>query len=808
MFGLLKSLKFGIPVHEKPRIKFLWSLRFLYQVGFIFVWTVLTSVYLDLFGIENLPYLILGDASLFLLGSFLSNMFFIRFDIRNFLIGTISAVILFVLCSLIFIENSAIFFISAIIAKALFYSQVHIGILRKNESLFSPEEAKRTMPLIDSAVTLGTIFAAIMFLVLLKFMPTEKLLAFWLFPLIGLFWLVVKSPQILSETPSFHEVDLKKEKIGFKGAFKSIRKTSFLSLMMIIVFIQSSLFMVAEFKFLKSVQDHSIQTEVHFDHNKNPHLLETNLIQDLSEKAKKVAQEVKAEVFVHQSLAHDLGVLSLFFGIIALIFQLFLASRILEKFGIINTMLLHSLGFLTVILSFVFGGVSMNVIRGYQHGVHSLFESAYHMTFYSIFSNKRELIRHFFEGVIRPLGVILGTLLVMLVLKFELFALSWLMLFLIVFLVFLVFPIKKEFTLLTKNNLFMDKSLLAKIHSIETLGQKGHDEALAILSEELLRTSRLDVQEKIIKTLSKIGDSAIIHVYVDILTDKKAETELKILILNSLLSLKSLRSYWGEHAFSQHHLLKILRELFAKSKHKYIKKLVIMNIFMHLPHHQVVPFFLETINTADDDLKSVCLRSSAELFADPEIKYYLKKYLSDTNPRLRGHAVIALAPFYNQSVLDTVLSDLLHTNNQESLIAGIYAVGETQNLKFLQELYDLSTHKSYQIRQHALVALAKLDQFKIIPQLLEFIFDNDEFKSRSVLSMLQRKTSKEFMDVLRNEIHLEVSKNVLTVLVKHKIKKRDHLINLSKEIRLYLIRLYKLSEKYDHVIMFEEVLKK
>lgn len=807
MTGTLNKIfkQLGIAEHEKPRVKFLWQLRFLFQVGLIFSWTIITAIFVELFEVQNLLYLLLIDAVLFLCGSLITNFLFLKIKPNNFLLSTILGTVFFALLAWIFRDNVKIFFASAIIAKDLFFSQLNIAILRKNESVFSPKEAQRIMPILESGITIGTVVAAIVFLGLLKMYPTKELLIVWLIPLFYMFYLIWKSPRLLDEIPALH---LEEESTGsiLKEGVLATQKIHFIALLTAVIFFQSSLFVVADFEFLKSVESHTLHEEQHFDARS----LQSNLFQDASHKMRETGHEMAkaieqtvSKVFVHKTLAHDLGVLSLIFGVIALVVQLFAASRILEKIGIVNSMILYFGGFLGMAFTFFMGGTNMNFVRGFHHGAHSLFESAYHLTFYSIFSHKRETIRYFLEGFIKPLGIIFGISSFFLLQHFLSAQVSGILMIFFSFVLILLFlPMRKKFTLLSKENLDSDQNISAKLHAVEVLGQRGHIGSAWILEQELLKKENHSViREKIMVTLSKMNEPQIVHTYLKVLADEQEPEEVKIQVLESLFRLKSLQKYWQEHAFSQDHLLRLLQKLFEETAHAHLKKLVIMNIFSHLPAHKVVPFFLKTIEEPDEYLKSVCLRSSAEVFNDPEITYYLKNFLEETNPRLKGHAVISLWKFEEKNDLRSIVDDLL-SGDEEEKIAGIYAIGETEDRDSAYKIRPYLNSENLDLKLHALISLAKLNNEEVVPEILEILFGEDQSLSQKVFCMLKR-APKEIRNKLKQEIQTGVSEKVLKLLLSQEIKKREHLRNLSADSKKYLKRLYRLAGKYDDILILE-----
>ncbi len=800
------SEKLNIATHQLQRVRFMWYLRFLFQVGFIFAWTIVTAVFIDMFSIDNILWLLLGDAILMLIGSLLANYFFLKTKNNSFLFTTVIGTILLVCIASIFRYIPLVFFGAALLAKDLFFSQLGIAILRKNESLFSPKEAQKIMPILESSLTVGTIFSAILFLWLFDFYSTETLLAFWLIPLTGMFFLIVKGKDFLQEIPVLHREPIEVSNNVLKN-FSIIKKVSFLKIMTLVVLFQASLFSVVEFEFIKSVKEHSVShLEVHeVVNSKN---LQTNILHDIVPKVKETghkivetASEIKSKVFVHSTVAHDLGFFSLVFGILALLVQLFFNSRFLEKIGIINTVIVYFSGFLGMISLVFWGGFGMSYLRGFQHGFHSLFEAPYHLSFYSIEEKHRESVRHFFEGFVKPMGIILAVLLLFI---FSHISIAIMTVF-IVILLGLVILLKSKFTETSKENLQSNQNIPSKLHAIEVLAQKGHgEEGMLILTKELLqKNTHPIVQEKIIKTISQINNPRAVHTYLELLVDKNLDEKIKIKILESLLELNNLSFYWEKHAFSQHHLLRVLETIFSETKHTHMRKLIVMNIFAHLPTHKVAPYFVKMLKQKDTELTSICLRSASEVFNDPEIGYYVREYLEGNNSKLKGYAIIALWKFEDRKKLSKII-DSLFLGDLESKIAAIYAIGEIKGKQWKKQLLGFMCSKNEELRLHALLAITKLGYNTAISDILNILFGKNQKLAQKLFFMLKR-IPKEQRSIIKNEIQHEVSRRVLEVLVSQKITHKNHLKKLSKDVKQYLKYLYRLGEKYDDLVLMEEV---
>ena len=805
--------KLKVSEYEAPKVTYLWILRCLYQMGFIFVWTVLTAIFLEMFGIENLLFLFLVEAWILLLGSYVAHFLFLRVSPNHFMLGCIVGTLVCALASLYFYDRVVWFMVFALLGKDLFYGQLNIALARKNESALSPSEAQRLMPILDSAVTIGTVAAAALFLGLIEFFPTKLLLAFWVLPLAFMLVLIVRSRRWLYEMPSVCDLEQEDTKNSLEEAMAAVKKIPFLRYLSVLVCFQSALYAVIDFEFLKYIKNKAVKKEWHFD----PHHLQANMFENVpgldsvGEVVDKAvlygekALDVSSKYFVQTSIAAELGFLALVFGIIALVVQFALASQILKRTGLIYSMVVYFGGLLAMLAAFFTGGVSMKFVRGYQHGFEAIFESAYHMTFYSVFSHHRESIRHFFEGFVRPGGIIVGVGLMVVVQFLADNAGVWLMSALTVFLMLLLLPMRHYYTKLSHQNLQSPQNIAAKMHSIEVLAQKGHHQATKLLGEELAynQAAHPVIREKLVLVTAEMGDPAIVHSYLKVLARAEEDVDLKIQVLEALLRIEALKKYWRDHAFAQHHLLKLLRRDFEESNHRHLRKLIIMNIFRHLPVDQVVPFFLELLEHEDEELKAVGLRSAGEIFTDPELVYYLREYLSHPNPKVRGYALVATWEFEKKSRLEPVLDALLNSTDTKEIIAGLYTIGEVKDHARQITAQVLLDHPEDEVHLHAVIALAKLGNTDCIPCLMDLLFNDDSDLAQRTFFMLKRAPA--IMEIVKREIQIEVSARVGEVLLAENCNHPTELKEVRVDLHHYLKRLYRLAERYDDLLWLEKI---
>ncbi len=804
------------------RIKFSWGLHFLFQLGWIIAWVVVTALFVEKFGFKNLLYLFSIEAALLLTGTLLTHRFCKRISNKIIINGSAGAIIILLLGSFFISQthpqNPYLLFGLALVAKDIFYPRLRMGLLRKTEELFTPKQAESAIPITESALTIGTVGGASFLLLMIRFFPeatTQSLFAWWLFPLLLILLLLTLEPLLLAELPVLHinkeEQRYESYDSTFKNVYKLFQKTPFLRSLAIVVALQASLFAMIEFETVSHLE-HELHrpvttTEIAID----PSYLSASLFNDVKEVSQKFIEITNEEIHVfsskviaHNTLLHDLSALNLFFGVIALFIHFFLSPLLLRKKGIVRTMLLYFVGLLCTIPALLLGGSwSIAAVRSYEHGFHSLFSAGYHMSFYSTFARQREFLRHFLEGILAPMGVLLGVGIVFLLHRFEInmffpVALS----LLIVTIILITRAMIPQYTDLAIKNLNQTDSLHEMMHAIEILGQEGHTPKATIKALfDLLKDSKahLFLREKIILTLPKMHFSYIIPEFSKILENDKENDELKIKILETMLEYESLKSFWEENMFSQYRLLETLKKLFQTTNHGHLQKLIVMNIFAHLPADQVVPFFLETMESADEKIKAVCLRSCA-MFNDSEFITYAESYLQHENARIRSHALIALWNFLEQEELRPHLESFFLSGDHESIIAGLYAAGELKDYDSYNFILPFTNHEDLELKIHALIALAKLKDCNSFRPLMEMLFSPDEVAAQKVFGMLKRVPS-DIREDLYAHMQQEIAHKVWNIIGYHPHPETIH--TLSKDKKSYLRRLYLFANRHDDLLVLE-----
>jgi len=801
-----------LPAILKRRVGFLWSINALYQFGFLLAWVVITSLFIEKFGINNLLILFFLEAVLILIGSVMGRSFFLRYKDNDFLFGVLALLSLIILGAFYVRENSQIFFLLAIVGKSLVYPQLRIGLLRKIESFFSPNEGRKAIPVIESAETIGTIVSALVIVALLKIFTAQQVLYLWLVPIALIAVGLLRESHILQKVKEFHTEQTSYRSFS-KNFFRGQRgsKKKFQQALLAFILFQSALFGVVEYEFTKEVNTdftaHHEELEMDWEHFQASMFGDT--VKKVQESVETSAEHLKEEVtkfttadIAQTNIAHDLGVLSLLFGMIALVFKLAITAKLIKKLGPFRTIILYFSGFLAAAIALIMGKTNMHWVRGYEHSCVSLFASPYHLSFYSTNSKDREFLRHFLEGIIKPIGIILGIGMIMVVYKLG-SHLNALVFSLVLASLILAWKLRQGYEKYMIQNFFATDNIEEKIHLLEVLSGARKPETIRILADYLVNETAqpLALRKKIIDTLNIIGNPQVIHQYFSLLNESKENEEIKIRILDSLLHFPKLRKYCDQKAFTEVRFLETLQNLFESTHNRHLRKIIIMNLFANISNEKIVSFLRSILQHEDPELIAVCLRSFKDL-DDPEIVSEIRPYLTHQNSRIRSHAIMALWKFESKPELREKLLEMLRSDMTEEKISAVYALGELQDKNHVDLIEGILEGSTGFLRAHILIALLKLGNRNYMEHLIPIITGKDELLAKQAFHMRKRLPSaiREQLEVV---VQKQVSAKIQTILDTAAVHDQNDLRKLPDNIKYLLQRLYGLVGSYENIYLIQ-----
>ncbi|MBI2634674.1 hypothetical protein HYW82_03345, partial [Candidatus Peregrinibacteria bacterium] len=380
---------FNVNVNEWPKIGLAWTINFFYRIGFVLGWTVIVAMFVSRYGIASLPLLFILNAGFAVIGSVLYSSILEKFGKEQIMIATIFAAGGLLFGAMKILPYSEVFFFAlVIVAISVFLAQFKINFISYVEEMFNPLQSARTFPLIEASETIGGIGAGLVITLFSAGLPIVSLIYLW----IALLFFIV--PLLL-----FHGVPIKEEhlsndkKIGFvsklKEAFSKAHERSYIKGLFYIVFLQWILFNLLEFQYTSAVFDNL-----------------SHVVRDTG------------SGFEH-ALFHDLGTLSVLFSCSALLIQLFLGSRLIGSLGIFGSMLLHPIVTLLSMIGLTGKFTFLTAILAKNNFtittvVHT---NAYHSAYYAVDEKARSYVRELLEGIVRPVGAIIGTLILIILEK-------------------------------------------------------------------------------------------------------------------------------------------------------------------------------------------------------------------------------------------------------------------------------------------------------------------------------------------------------------------------------------------------------
>jgi len=476
---------FNFTLHEAPRVLYAWTLRFFINFGRILGWTAVVAAVVTRFSIVALPVIFLIQAVFTIVGMFLFSVLVERLSAKQIILLSTIFGIITLFCAFLFYGNDIAFVVLTLIASGLFLSQTSIIISNYLEDFFSPLEAERIVPTIDSAKTVSGILGGIVLAVVGSYFSVDLFILLWVFSLI--FFLVVLfliNPALPFYLKKLDEESHKKYLIGdqwnalVKGV-KEIKKVPFLQILLIVLFFHWIIAHFIEFLYTKAVED-----SVH--------------ISTVSE---------------HEaSLVHGLGALQVFFHMSALFVQFFLSGRLMKSLGTFSGFIIHAVvTFLGAIsMLFGYGYFFAAFVRNNFEMTSIIQENAYESSYYAFKYGTLRSLREFFEGIVAPVATIVSTLLIIFIEFFFLeqhfmYIVPFILVSLSIFMGIFSFQLQGKYTSMAISNLY-SKIPLARHHAVEIMSQRGHKSSYDHLLKLFNTHDDKALRKKVVYSLAHLAD--------------------------------------------------------------------------------------------------------------------------------------------------------------------------------------------------------------------------------------------------------------------------------------------------------------
>ncbi len=778
---------------EWPRILVGWSMMFLTRFGFIIGWSVLIATFLTHVGIGHLPLLFLTNAILTMVGVVFFRQLVHKIRKEVLITFIVLSAAAFLLSATFFINTNAfIFFALLLVAESMLLAQLMILISLFNEDLFSPLESQRTFPIIESAETIGGIAGGLVLTFFANQLPGYKFIIIWAISLLLILPIVLRFNAKTMHVPALELKEIKEEapqeKLG--KSLREMKKAPFLKGLMIVVLLHWGMMNIVEFQYTKAIQQevYSVQEETIVLNEHNPGLV--------------LASEglTDSQIAIYeQEITKKLGLLHVIFNAAALVIQLILASRIITSLGVVSSLLIHPLVTLLNLfgLSLRFGFVTAAITRGSFELTGLIFNNAYESSYYAIPHKKRSITKEVMQGIMKPLGAIIGTIAILLfAFSFtgtnQTLALNIMLIVMSLMMGGVIFKLSRRYTELSEQNLSKKMDIATRLNAIEILAQNGHEQTTPALQKILKRESEPEiVKVHILRTMGQRVEIDSINSILEILDEKNDRIRLEA--VRALSKYKKIK----DHSFSYYRVRDRLKELLLKEDNETIKEEVV-DYFYEIAPRALTAYVLDSIKNIPS--KRASFIRILKHFEDPNLQYYLEPYLEDKSPEIRASSIIALWRFKKlRGRLRHYLNQMLKSPKSSVLIAGIDVCGDVQLKEFKSTILPFLVHKDQDVQEATLLTLARMGDKMIVPHLVGCLVNPEHKWFHTTASILGR-LPKRFKGHVQNALHKHIRDLIDEILVKTK-----QIENLEKETLDYLTHLYRKLNAHQEVQKLESI---
>jgi HEAT repeat protein len=760
------SRLFNVKSGEWSKIIFSWLIRFFYRLGFVLVWTLIVAQFVANYNISSLPYLFIFTAFFTMLGSIGFSTIVDRYSSRAMMISNIllsALVVAFV--PVFFSPEDPLFIGLLLLTVVLFLKQFRLILNGYVEELFTPLQSERTFPLIEAADTLAGVIAGTLIALLVG-----KIDLIGLLNIASLAFIVIVPLLFLFSFAPAKKIELASPKTKVKkkyglGVYSNLKaelrdKTylKFLKGLIWLILLQWFLFNVLEFQYTKAVFTQTASFPVDYGSG-----------------------------FEH-AFIHDLGQLFALFSSLALLFQLFLGSRIISSLGVFGSSVVHAVvSFFSFIAMFFNFNFSVSVFAKTNFTVTSvLYNNAYHSAYYAVHEETRAQMREFLEGVIRPIGAILGTL--CLIILQNIFApsvidyyLNFLMVLIAAFIFYTAYRQQRLYTGVAVAALKENESFHEKVIALDILSQRGHRNGHKILRSIVFDSSLpLEVRILAIRGLHNFDGVFVVPILFELLTID--EYEIQSAVVRELSEFDE--SDFSGISFSQRYaFLNLVDALYSHDQYNEDFLVDLFSILRYFPDSASVEILFKALESSTLSHRLAAIKTIGyynDLSLNAKIAGFLDSSIADE----QAVAFIALyrTPlFADKSKL--LLGDFLESSDSCKTALSLFACGELKLGSKKKMLFKSLKSHDLETRLQAAIALAKLGYRNGIQLILAVVVFGDSDVAIRVLKMI-RSLDGEFRDRINRLLKGMVFEEIETILAGADVTS----LSLDKIVRLR--RLY------------------
>ena len=701
---------FNLNSGETYRVFYCWFLKFLYRIDYNLGWTVLVAYLVSRISIRGLPYLILTQALFMVLGMIIFSRLINKIEVKRRLLYVSIIYSVIIVFSIISRDIPLLFITLMVAGFGIFLHQINIFLSSYFEEYFTPWEAERAFPVIESAESIAGLSSGLFLALVSPFIKQVYLILYLLIVIVTIFLMVLfllrpKSNEEIIHDKHKNEIVKDTEKRALtikeiKTIFHYIINSDFLKTLLIVLIAQYFLLNVIEFQFTKVVDE---------------------------------SEAVANGVMSHESnLLQGLGQLQIIFFSFALFVQLIAGSRLMHILGTFGGFLVHSILTLcgSFFLNYTGGSYFSSVIMKNNFEMSGvLYKNAYESSFFAFKSGTQGAIREFFEGIFFPVATMLGMALVIVwqtVLNENMYLKLLNGAIFIGSLVMFIYALKlqRSFTAIVSDNLKQDNEDTAKRHAIEILAQRGHLNGKKLLLKALNDENNLKEHKiKIIRELGKTGDELVIPDLMAYINSE--DSELSKAALKTLSAFISKKKKISSSIIQKFRILDELKSIMSKTSNPNIRTQVIKALD-NINTDEAMDYLLELSRSSDTQIQTECI-FSMRYFDCTKYLNLIKAYLHNENPFVRTSAIAVLYKY--DSTHHVAFEELKKNISKAELKYEKMSLLKIVNTIKCRELNDfalrLLTENDRELKIAAFLAILKSGNKSVVKDFADYLIEMD-----------------------------------------------------------------------------------
>lgn len=662
---------------EFSEVFVMWFLSFVYRLCMVLGWTVMVAFFVGQYGVKFLPVLFALHAFSNILGSLFFGKIIGKFEKSSLsLYLAIITSFLFAITAFVYTVSPEVFLLASLVSVSLFLSQFKIVRSLFAESIFSPTQAARVFPVIESAETFGVLVGGSLVAFLSLIFPLHKIFLVMVVCMLlcvpTILYYLDKSMLIpyrsLFSIPEKGIVIEEDKDLNWGLVRDQIKNNKFVSYLFMIVLFQFIFFGILEFHFTFVVEEFS----KNYHHSGG---LESNL-------------------------AADLGLIHAVFASVVLFMQLFVTSRLLNYLGAISTMLISPIVMIvsTIGMLFGFSFPSVLIARFNQEVTHVLHYNAYHTSYYALSHKFRTAVIELMEGVVRPLGTIVAMMVLFclnyfLPAQFTMYS-NIFSLFILVCIILLTKRFGKEFNNKPIHSLQMSESLIEQMTAMEILESVSDKEINVEKVKDLLQhrdSLESVVKGRLYKYIGRHGSPEDVFFLIDRYEFEDCKPEI-LESINTLFHSKI--SGFGEHVFTLEYMYQFYDKLIDEKVdcENYGELIIFLSLFY--VHSGNVSAIVTLCDRILNDENSLYFVEALKNMNDAGMYHLFKKYLSCDSAKIRMAFLTLLDVYMPYEQVKSLVRSCLVSSDNDAVVFGLIYIIKSERYELLDFYNGLILEKS------------------------------------------------------------------------------------------------------------------